>query len=195
MSGPAMMYLGGKALTGITSELAELRVEVLRLRAHEEIRSRIYAYARAVDRLDRKLLEEQFWPHAHVDYGGFYRGPVAGFIGNAMRFQGAIRETQHLVGNVMIDVVGDDRARAESYIHVRHVLVDGAGLVQLTVGVRYLDRFERRASSWKLSHRTEVMDWGRWFPMPERWFEAANELPKGLRSRNDLSYRFAFPEN
>jgi hypothetical protein len=38
------------------------------------------------------------------------------------------------------------------------------------------------------------MDWGRWLPISERWVEAANELPKGLRNRNDLSDRFAFPE-
>jgi hypothetical protein len=176
-----------------TSELDELRVEVLRLRAHEEIRGRIYAYARAVDRIDSKLLEEQFWPNARVDYGGFYQGPVAGFVANAMRFQGAMRDTQHVVGNVMIDVAGDS-ARVESYIQAHHVLVDGENLVQLMVGARYLDRFERRESAWKLSHRMEVMDWGRWLPMPERWFEAATELPKGLRRRNDLSHRFTFPE-
>ena len=82
----------------------------------------------------------------------------------------------------------------ESRIHAHHVLFDGGNLVQLMVGARYLDRFERRASAWKISHRTEVMDWGRWLPMSGRWVEAANELPKGLRSRNDLSDRFAFPE-
>jgi hypothetical protein len=180
-------------LNVLISELDQLRTEVSRLRAHEEIRGRIYAYARAVDRLDRRLLEEQFWPNARVDYGVFYQGPVACFFANAMRFQGAMRDTQHVVGNVTIDVTGDN-ARAESYVHAQHVLVDGENLVQLMVGARYLDRFERRASAWKISHRTEVMDWGRWLPISERWVEAANELPKGLRNRNDLSDRFAFPE-
>jgi hypothetical protein len=180
-------------VTEPADELEELRAQVSRLRAHEEMRGRLFAYARALDRLDRELLEAQFWPDAQVDYGGFYQGPVSGFIDTALRFQGAMRDTQHLIGNIAIDSA-QDTARVESYVHANHVLLDGETLVQLMVGARYLDRFERRGALWKLSFRAEVMDWGRWVPIQERWFELARDLPKGLRGRADLSYRFALNE-
>jgi hypothetical protein len=106
-----------------------------------------------------------------------------------MGFQGAMRDTQHLVGNVQAHVDGD-RATAESYVHAHHVIAQGEDLVQLMVGARYLDRFERRAGEWRIAFRTEVIDWGRWLPVPERWFEQNNEMPKGRRDRDDLSYRY-----
>jgi hypothetical protein len=61
------------------------------------------------------------------------------------------------------------------------------------VGARYLDRLERRDGEWRISFRTEVIDWGRWLPVPERWFEQNNEMPKGRRDRDDLSYRYLLP--
>ena len=169
-------------------DLGTLRREVDRLRAYEEIRKLIYGYARALDRLDQTLLLSLFWPDAEVDYGEFYRGPVGGFIEVAIGFQGSMRDTQHLVGNVMIEFDGST-ARSESYVQAHHTVVQGADTVQLLVGASYLDRFERRDACWRISYRTEVMDWGRWLPVPERWFESSNELPKGRRNLEDLSYR------
>ena len=169
-------------------ELLTLRREVERLRAREEIRTLIYGYARALDRLDRALLPSLFWPDAEVDYGAFYRGPVGGFIEVAMGFQGSMRDTQHLVGNVMIEL-DEITARSESYVQAHHTILQGDDTVQLLVGARYLDRFERRDACWRISYRTEVMDWGRWLPVPERWFESSSELPKGRRNLEDLSYR------
>ena len=169
-------------------DLCTLRREVDRLRAREEIRTLIYGYARALDRLDQTFLLSLFWPEAEVDYGAFYRGPVGGFIEVAMGFQGSMRDTQHLVGNVMIEFDGGT-ARSESYVQAHHTVVRGEDTIQLLVGARYLDRFERRDACWRFSFRTEVMDWGRSLPVPERWFESSNELPKGRRNLEDLSYR------
>jgi hypothetical protein len=177
----------------LQSDNERLRLQVRKLRAHEEIRSRIYDYARALDRLDRPLLEEQFWPDARVDYGAFYMGRVPGFVAAAMRFRSAMRNTQHLVGSITVTLSGDS-AEVESYLHATHVLVEGAELVQLSVGARYRDRFERRHKSWRLSSRTETMGDGRWIRIPERWCGLARELPKGLRGRADLAHRFSLSE-
>jgi hypothetical protein len=176
----------------LRSRLDELSREVDRLRAVEAVRDRVHGFSRALDRLDRELLLQQFWPDAEVDYGVFYKGNVAGFLDVAMGFQGAMRDTQHLVGNVQA-VVDGDRASAESYVHAHHVIAQGEDLVQLMVGARYLDRLERRHGEWRISFRTEVIDWGRWLPVPERWFEQNNEMPKGRRDRDDLSYRYLLP--
>ena len=174
------------------AELENLRLVVAELSAREAIRSRIHSYSRALDRLDAELLASQFWPDAVVDYGTFYQGAIDGFLPIALGFQGSMRDTQHLVGNVCAQVAGDV-ASAESYVHAHHVIVQGDDLVQLMVGARYLDRFELRSGQWRISFRTEVIDWGRWLPVPERWFEASTEMPKGLRGRNDLSYRYLLP--
>ena len=172
----------------------KIRVEALRkdiesLRAREEIRNRVFGFARAVDRLDRVLLATQFWPAADVDYGGFYRGPIEGFLDVAVRFQGSMRDTQRLVGTVQITVSAAG-ANVESYVHAHHTIVQGDNRVQLMVDARYLDCLERRDGVWRISDRTEVVDWGRWLPVPERWFESNRELPKGVRDRTDLSYHF-----
>jgi hypothetical protein len=177
----------------LQSDNERLRLQVQKLRAHEAIRNRIYDYTRALDRLDRRLLTEQFWPDARVDYGAFYQGRVTGFVDAAMRFQSAMRDTQHLVGNITVTLSGDS-ADVESYLHATHVLVEGAGLVQLSVEARYRDRFERRHTTWRLSSRTETMDGGRWIRIPERWRGLARELPKGLRGRADLVQRFSLIE-
>lgn len=172
-----------------SQEIDALRAQLEQLGGLEQIRGRIYQYARALDRLDRELLEAQFWPDATVDYGEIYRGAIAGFLDVAMGFQGSMRDTQHFIGNILIEMDGD-AASAESYVHAQHVLVEGDRLVQLVVGGRYLDRFARRENLWRLCHRTEVLDWGRRLPMTERWFDENAQLPKGRRGREDLSYSF-----
>ena len=153
-------------------QLRELRGEVASLRAHEAIRQRIHAYSRALDRLDRALLLAQFWPEAQLDYGVFYRGEISGFLDIALDFQRSMRDTHHLVGNISASIDGD-RASAESYVHAHHILLQGDELVRLQVGARYLDRFEQRDGEWRLSYRTELIDWGQWLPEAGRWFERA----------------------
>lgn len=163
--------------------------EVRRLQAMEAVRKCIHQCARALDRLDAQLLREQFWDDARIDYGRIYRGGIGGFVDVAMRFQGSMRDTQHLVGNVTAEIDGE-RAASESYVQAQHVIEDATGLKQLLVGGRYLDRFERRAGEWRICARTEVIDWARHMPIPERWFEDNQELPKGLRDSADPSYQY-----
>ena len=170
------------------SEIELLRGEVARLKGLEQMRTRIYQCARALDRLDRGLLEAQFWPDAQVDYGAFYQGAITGFLDVAMRFQGSMRDTHHLIGNILIEIA-EESAGAETYVQAHHVIDEGQ-LTHLTVGARYLDRFSRRDGEWRLIFRTEVMDWGRSIPMQDRWFESNDALPKGSRGKADLSYRF-----
>lgn len=181
--------MSAATLDELTTRFARLEAQLEGLRAREVVRERIFSACRALDRLDRGLLQAQFWDDATVDYGAIYRGPIAGFIDVAMGFQGTMRDTQHLVGNVLVEIDGEE-ARAESYVHAHHVIVQGEERFQLMIGGRYLDRLTRRAGEWRISFRTELLDWGRWLPMPERWFEDNGELEKGQRDRADVSYRF-----
>ena len=103
-----------------------------------------------------------------------------------------MRDTQHLVGNIEVQVSGDS-ATAESYVYAHHTIAAGDQLVELIVGGRYLDRFTQRDGLWRIAHRTELLDWGRNVPITERWFEENNELAKGRRDRQDHSYALLSP--
>jgi len=168
------------------SELA-LRSQLDVLIAHEAVRQRFYAVCRAMDRLDRELLAAQFWPDAEVDYGVFYKGAIGGFLEIAMGFQGSMRDTHHLVGNVLARVDGATLT-AEAYVQANHVIPTPTGNVQLLVGARYLSRLERRDGDWRIIYQTELLDWGRWLPIGDTWFDDNAEMPKGRRDRKDGSY-------
>lgn len=158
------------------------------LEAKDAIASAIRNVARALDRLDRALLINQFHADAQIDYGAIYRGGIDGFAEIALQFQGSMRDTQHLVGNIQIEVVDELTATAESYVYAHHTLQTEEGLIELVVGGRYLDTFKCREGTWRIVARTEVLDWGRRLRIEETWFEENRELPKGRRDRTDLSY-------
>ncbi|MFO7551824.1 MAG: nuclear transport factor 2 family protein [Haliea sp.] len=85
-------------------------------------------------------------------------GPLSGgaeIIGLLRSFLDACGPTQHLLGNVLIDVDGDT-ARSRAYVSDMH-LGTGAheGLTFSTLG-DYHDHWRREAGEWKLCHRTKL---------------------------------------
>ena len=78
----------------------------------------------------------------------------------------------HLVGNHLAEVAGD-AAVAETYGVAHHRSSDPDPKRNLTVGFRYLDRFERRERGpWRIARRIATTEWvtaateaGRW-PVP-----------------------------
>jgi hypothetical protein len=137
----------------------------------------IAAHSRGIDRLDVNCLKACYWPEATVDYGAF-KGPAHQFAEIVMgALDGQYELTQHAVSNMLVQVDGD-KAVAESYCNANHLLQGGAE--ELSYRGRYLDRFERRDSRWKLSHRQVVMDWSWRHPVvDERQTESFVDLTKG----------------
>lgn len=176
-------------LQTLQAEISALKSQLRALKDKEEIAAVLHNAARALDRLDRELLAAQYHPDAQVDYGAIYSGSVAGFIDVTMQFQGAMRDTQHFVANINIQLDGDVAA-AESYVYAHHVIQQADAPHELIVGGRYLDRFSRRDGVWRIAFRTELLDWGRHMPIPERWFDDNTELAQGVRGRADRSYEF-----
>jgi len=157
------------------------RVETLL--AKQEIYELACKYCRALDRLDAELMRSVFFEDAYCEYG-FFNGSAAAFADFAMKALGGHVANHHMLGNVLIEVEGDE-AFGEVYFHAYHKLeaASGSGFDDLVIAGRYLDRYEKRDGLWKMAYRSEITDWSRTTPTNDPYFEMA---PGGLRgSRAD----------
>jgi len=147
---------------------------------------------RAADRLDLPLLRSLFHADATDDHGGMYSGPIE----NALTFlveraEGSTTTTEHVLHNVYVELDGDT-ARSETYATAcHHRDIDGRRCDEF-LGLRYLDRFERREDGiWRISARKVVWDWWRTLPTtaPTLWSDAADpRFARGVRGPEDPSY-------
>lgn len=140
-----------------------------RLESCEAIRNCLHQYARAIDRRDGKIIDTIFWPDSNVEYGiykgtgGEFSGLIHGWMDNGFKL------TDHLLGNVTINVQGD-RAHSETYLLAFHHLVREDGSVfDWLVGGRYQDRFERRDGEWRIAFRRLIYDWYREWDDTRDW--------------------------
>lgn len=121
-------------------------------------------YCRGIDRRDAALVRGVYHPDA-VDEHALFDGPADAFVEFVMPLLDGMG-TQHLIGNVLVELDGD-RAYSEASFVAFHQ--KGGGVPDVTVGGRYLDRFERRQGEWKIAHRRVLMDWNRNDPDTSEW--------------------------
>ncbi|PZN95809.1 MAG: hypothetical protein DCF31_05585 [Alphaproteobacteria bacterium] len=147
----------------------------------------IYRLARSIDRCDADLLGSLFHPDATDDHGSFV-GTAADFIPWVMGVLGTMERTQHVIGNILIDLDGDSAA-SETYFVAHHVIAREDGEVLMLAAGRYLDRFERRDGQWKFSHRHAVYDWSSTAPASDIWNRGEpGATVFGARGTADASY-------
>jgi 3-phenylpropionate/cinnamic acid dioxygenase small subunit len=119
-----------------------------------EIGDLLARYSTALDSRDWDLLETVFLPDAVCDYGAL--GHPRGVVEIAALIRGTIADldaTQHLVGNVVVDVQGDE-ATADCYLISQHIRRDTPGGDHYFLGGRYHDRVVRTPAGWRIAHRT-----------------------------------------
>lgn len=153
----------------------------------QEIVDLVCTYARAQDRLDAPLQRSVFHDDAWLDYG-YYKGDADGFVAFAQDVLRANEATQHLVGQMLIDIDGD-RAFGEIYTQAFHRMMREGQLVDLFVAGRYIDRYEKRNGTWKIAYRSEIVDWARYERGSDEFFERVPTALRGRRGERDLSYR------
>ena len=161
------------------------RLEILADR--QDCADLIVRTARAIDRCDEALLREQFHPDAHDDHGGF-KGSIDEFAKWVMPVLGTMERTQHILGQMLIEVDGDTAA-SETYFEAHHELMIENVMQHMIAAGRYLDKFERRDGTWKMSSRHAVYDWQSIVPSTDafdRENPAGNEY--GQRGADDASY-------
>ncbi len=156
--------------------------------ARQEIRDVLIRYTRGIDRMDRELVRSCYHPDAHDDHGPF-KGTVDEFLDWVEQALSYFSSTMHFIGNQLVELDGDV-ARAESYCvaYHRRAATDGERAHDLVIGLRYVDRLERRGGEWRIADRLCVFDWTRRDEVAAEW-DMGPEVVRGLRGPADPVFR------
>lgn len=124
------------------------------LLAEREIHRALVRFARAMDERDWSALDGILLPDATADLG---TGPLEGraaIVAQMRSFLDDCGPTQHLLGNLLVDVDADS-AQSRVYVSDLHKgLGDAAHLTFSTLG-DYHDRWRRVGGIWRIAHRTK----------------------------------------
>jgi hypothetical protein len=159
----------------------------------EKIRDCIARLARGEDRRDAEMISAAYWPDSVTDYGVF-RGSFAEYLAWVVPGADAIKVTQHVLGQSVIDVKGDT-ALVETHVNSYHRVDMGEGDRDTLIGGRYLDRMEKRRGEWRIAERTMLYDWYQDFGASIDWSQGCMGLPFSAehfsgRVRGDYSEAF-----
>jgi hypothetical protein len=130
-----------------------------------EIYAALVRYCRGVDRRDLEMIRSTYHPDAWDDHGT-YQGDLEGFLAFvAEEVWSRFRTTMHKLGQALIEIEGDS-AECETYAICHHVAAeDGRDTQDSVMGIRYLDRFERRDGEWRIARRQLRWEWIRHDPL------------------------------
>lgn len=118
----------------------------------------INTYCNAADRHDHAKMRALYHEDAIDDHGSFFKGLAMEFIDRLPEIQAPMEILHHNVTTVNIKLDGD-RAEGEVYIIAFHKVRTDDGALDLLIGGRYFDKYEKRGGVWKFSHRAVVADW------------------------------------
>lgn len=152
----------------------------------QEIYDLLCRYCRGIDRWDRALLRSVYHDDA-TDHRGFFTGSADAFCDFAMATLKDIASCQHMLGNALIEIDGDV-AFGEIYFQAHHRIIENGLEKDFFVGGRYVDRYEKRAGTWKIAHRSELNDWCQTLPATDDWIRRTPSALKGGRGAADLTY-------
>jgi hypothetical protein len=158
----------GAELDSITEELATFLTR-------EKIRDCINRLARGEDRRDAELIRASYWPDSTTDYGVF-AGNFDQYLAWVVPGSSAIPVTQHVLGQSIIDLEGDE-GRAETHVTSYHRVNMGTEERDIVIGGRYLDRVEQRGGEWRIAQRTMLYDWFQDFGVSIDWSKGVMGLP------------------
>lgn len=150
----------------------------------------VLRYCRGCDRRDFGLVRSLYHDDATDDHGAMFHGGPNAFIAWLPEAPAHWSLTRHSISN-MLFVIDGDQAEGEHYVEAWHRTYGPDARQYIALG-RYLDRYERRASIWKFSYRSLVLDHGSVVPVDREALERmAKDAPNGRTDGQDPS--FAFP--
>jgi hypothetical protein len=169
----------------------DLEAEVRDLCARRDINDALQRYMRGQDRLDPDLHISAFHDDAWVDCG-LMNGTAQEFVDFAQRFLAELESSQHLIGQVRIEMRGDE-ADGEVYFYAWHRINEDGVPKDLSVAGRYIDLYTLKNGAWRIQKRRELVDWARTDAASDSFFEANPFLPRGKRSGADFSQTRDWP--
>ena len=133
----------------------------------EEIRDILYLYTHAIDRRRWDMMPALFHEDAVFLFGAV-EGDWRGFVEQAKIIIDPMPTTHHQIGNILFKFDGDV-ALTETYCTATHVVpadypeglpFPGTGERYVTtIGLRYIDKFEKRDGKWAILSRNGIYDW------------------------------------
>jgi hypothetical protein len=169
----------------------DLEAQVRDLAARRDIHDALCRYMRGQDRLDPELHRSAFHDEAYVDCG-LMAGTADEFVEFAQGFLAQLEGSQHIIGQVQLDVRGDE-ASGEVYFYAWHRLVENGEPKDLSVAGRYVDEYAYRNGEWRILKRREIVDWARTDRAADDFLAANSHLPRGARRGLDFSQTRDWP--
>jgi hypothetical protein len=155
------------------------------------LRKLVHGYCRAVDRGDVAHLRSLYHRDATDDHGAVSTGSADELLDAITAARPYIRSMQHNVTTVNFAISGD-RAEGEIYTIATHTFSAGDRDVDVVVGGRYLDKYEKRDDTWKFSQRMIVTDWAHVNDPStvDLSHPITRDTPRGDPDANDPSHQF-----
>ena len=138
----------------MNEELQQLRHEVSILRAERDIARNLGAFARGMDSRNWALVRSLMVDNAVGEFG---RGPEVGadrIVESIREFLDVCGPTQHLLGNVVVDVDGDT-AHSQSYVSDMHLGVGSRSQLTFSTLGEYHDDWVLQNGEWKITRRVK----------------------------------------
>ena len=156
-----------------------------------ELRKLVHGYCRAVDRGDIATLKGYYHHDARDDHGAFSTGSADDFLSQLEAARPFLRSMQHNVTTANFAIDGNC-AEGEVYSIATHTFAAGDRDVDVIVGGRYLDKYEKRADTWKFVERMIVTDWAHVNDPSSVNLDhpITKATPKGSPDANDPSFQF-----
>ncbi len=121
------------------------------------------AYCQASDRHDHEKLRSLYHHDATDDHGPFFKGLAMEFIDQLPTIQAPMKILHHNLTTINIVLEESDSdscyAESEAYVLAYHQVETDDGLIDLLIGGRYFDKYEKRNGEWKFSYKAILADW------------------------------------
>lgn len=124
----------------------------------QEITELINAYCVAADRHDFDKMRALYHEDATDDHGAFFKGLAMEFIDRLPEIQAPMMILHHNITTVNIALDGD-YAEGEVYVLAFHQVQTDDEPMDLLIGGRYFDKYEKRDGVWKYLERAVLADW------------------------------------
>jgi hypothetical protein len=156
-----------------------------------QLRRLVHGYCRAVDRGDIAALRQLYHDDAEDDHGAFSTGGADDFLSQLEAARPHIRSMQHNITTVNFAISGNT-AEGEIYTIATHTFDARDRDVDVMVGGRYLDKYEKRSDTWKFIERKIVTDWAHINDPSslDTSHPITKDTPRGHTDMNDPSWEF-----